>query len=245
MARTADRTNQQSLQVASASAQTSSNVQTVASASEQLSASIVEIGVQVETSTRISSNAVEAGQRTAETVQELKNSAARIGDVVRLINDIASQTNLLALNATIEAARAGEAGKGFAVVAAEVKTLAQKTAHATEEITGQILGMQNATGEAVSAIGDINAVIIKMSEISATIASAVEEQQAATREIARNVQQAASGTEDVTRTIADVTAAADEAGSAAKGFRDSAERLAAQSTALQHEVESFIRDIAA
>src|SRR5262249_15463735 len=159
----------------------STNVQTVASAAEELNASIGEIGRQVTQSAQIAGKAVSEAERTQATVRSLADGAQKIGDVVKLINDIAGQTNLLALNATIEAARAGEAGKGFAVVASEVKSLATQTAKATEEIAAQIGAIQNATGDAVGAIDGIGKTIAELSHIATAIASAVEEQGAATR----------------------------------------------------------------
>ena len=195
MAATADETLRQSSAVAGAAEQASQNVQTVAAATEELTASIHEISRQVTTSTQICTDAVEEANRTNVMVQGLAEAAGKIGEVVKLINDIASQTNLLALNATIEAARAGEAGKGFAVVAGEVKNLANQTARATDEISAQINAVQTATRDAVGAIQGIGPTIGRISEIAGAIAAAVEEQGAATQEIARNVQEAAQGTD--------------------------------------------------
>ena len=172
-------------------------MQSVASATEELSSSVNEISRQVQESARMASDAVGQARGTTERVSELSKAATRIGDVVELINTIAGQTNLLALNATIEAARAGEAGRGFAVVASEVKALAEQTAKATGEIGQQINGIQAATQDSVNAIKEISGTIEKLSEISSTIAAAVEEQGAATQEISRNVQQAAQGTQQV------------------------------------------------
>ena len=196
--------------VAAASEEASTNVQSVASATEELSSSVNEISRQVQESARIASEAVDQARTTNDRVSELSKAAARIGDVVELINTIAGQTNLLALNATIEAARAGEAGRGFAVVASEVKALAEQTAKATGEIGQQIAGIQSATQDSVSAIREISGTIEKLSEISSTIAAAVEEQGAATQEISRNVQQAAQGTQEVSSNIADVQRGASE-----------------------------------
>ena len=197
MSRLSSSTEARSSTVAQASHTTSSNVQTVAAAAEELSSSIGEIGRQVAESAKVAQRAVDEANRTDHSVQSLADGAQKIGEVVRLINDIASQTNLLALNATIEAARAGEAGKGFAVVASEVKSLANQTAKATEEIAAQIQGIQSATQAAVQAIGGITRTIGEMSHISTGIASAVEQQDAAAREIAQNVQMAAAGTDEV------------------------------------------------
>ncbi len=190
--------------VAAASEQASTNVQSVASATEEMAASVNEISRQVQTSGSIANEAVAQARKTNDRVGELAKAAARIGDVVELINTIAGQTNLQALNATIEAARAGEAGRGFAVVASDVKALAEQTATATGEISQQITGIQNATQESVGAIKEIGDTIDRMSEIASTIASAVEEQGAATQEISRNVQQAAQGTQQVSANITGV-----------------------------------------
>ncbi len=241
----AEQGNGKSLTVASAADETSSNVQTVATATEELSASIQEIAKQVATSARIASRAVEDAQRTDGVVQNLAVGAQKIGEIVQLINDIASQTNLLALNATIEAARAGEAGKGFAVVASEVKSLATQTSKATEDISGQIMQIQEATNQAVAAIKNIGATIEEMSEISAAIASAVEEQGAATLEISRNVQQAAQGTEEVSHSIADVRAAATETGTASARVLQASSGLARSSAELSQEVDRFLAGVKA
>jgi len=182
-------------------------------------------------------DAVDQARKTNDRVSELSKAAARIGDVVELINTIAGQTNLLALNATIEAARAGEAGRGFAVVASEVKALAEQTAKATGEIGQQIAGIQAATQESVGAIKQISSTIEKLSEISSTIAAAVEEQGAATQEISRNVQQAAHGTQQVSSNITDVQRGASETGSASAQVLSSAQSLSSESNRLKLEVD--------
>jgi methyl-accepting chemotaxis protein len=245
MVSTADETTQQSQTVAEASAQASENVQTVASAAEELASSTAEIGRQVAESSRVASQAVSEAERTSATVQSLAEAAHRIGEVAALISAIAAQTNLLALNATIEAARAGEAGKGFAVVASEVKTLAMQTAKATEDIGGQIRSIQDATTGAVDAIVTINGIIGRISEISTAVATAVEEQGATTRDIARNVQQAATGTQQVSENITGVTRSASETGQAATMVHQAASDLAAQSDKLSGEVEQFLTRVRA
>jgi methyl-accepting chemotaxis protein len=218
----------------------SGNVQTVAAAAEQLSAAIAEITRQVAEAANVARRALERSQAADTTVQGLSASSQKIGEVVRLIGDIAGQTNLLALNATIEAARAGEAGKGFAVVASEVKNLAAQTARATEEIGSQISGMQQAVREAAEAIGAIAEVIAEVDHISGSIAAAVEQQGAATREIARNVQEAADGTDRVTFEVQAVSAATGEAASAAGGLYDLGNNLVQQGGALRKELQGLL-----
>jgi len=245
MSGTADQTSQRATAVAAASEQASTNVQTVASAAEELSSSIAEISRQVAESTRIAGQAVQDTQRTNAKVQTLAEAAQKIGEVVKLINDIACQTNLLALNATIEAARAGEAGKGFAVVASEVKSLATQTSKATEDIASQVNAIQSATADAVTSIEEIGGTIGRISEIATTIASAVEEQGAATQEIARNVQQASAGTTEVSSNIAGVTEAASETGEAANQVLGASVELSKQSDSLREEIDAFIAKVRA
>jgi methyl-accepting chemotaxis protein len=242
---TAERTQGLTTNVAEASGEASSNVQSVATATEELSSSVNEIGRQVQESARMASEAVGQARKTNDRVGELSKAAARIGDVVELINTIAGQTNLLALNATIEAARAGEAGRGFAVVASEVKALAEQTAKATGEIGQQISGIQAATQDSVGAIQEISGTIEKLSEISATIAAAVEEQGAATSEISRSVQQAARGTQQVSSNISDVQHGASETGSASSQVLSAAQSLSAESSRLKLEVGKFLSSVRA
>ena len=245
MGEMADGATQQLSTIAAASEQASSNVQTVASAAEELSGSISEIARQVGQASTIASGAVKEAEQTNAKIQGLAEAADRIGEVLALITDIADQTNLLALNATIEAARAGDAGKGFAVVASEVKNLANQTARATDEISGQIAGIQTATREAVTAIGEITRTISQIDEVNSGIASAVEQQGAATQEIARNVEQAAKGTHDVSANISAVNSAATETVSTATQIQKAAGDLAQQSAQLRSEVDKFLSDVRA
>ena len=245
MSKTAETTQQLSAAVASASEESSTNVQSVASATDEMAASVAEISRQVQESSRIANEAVAQAGKTDARISQLSQAAGRIGDVVKLITTIAEQTNLLALNATIEAARAGEAGKGFAVVAQEVKQLATQTAKATDEIRGQIAGMQSATQESVADIKEIGETIARISQIATTVASAVEEQGASTAEIARNVQQAAQGTSRVTGNITEVTRGASETGSAAGQVLVSAQSLANESNQLKTEVTKFLATVRA
>ncbi|GLS44925.1 methyl-accepting chemotaxis protein [Methylobacterium brachythecii] len=242
---TASGTAAQSTQVAAAAEEAASNVNTVAAAAEELGSSVQEIGRQVGGSSSLARAAVEEASRTATLVSELSDSAARIGDVVAMIATIAGQTNLLALNATIEAARAGDAGRGFAVVASEVKALASQTARATDEIASQITRIQGATGEAVTAIGDITARIGEISDVATMIAAAVEEQGAATQEIVRNVAQAATGTSDVTTNVSSLAGSAEETGAAASQVLASASELSLQSETLSAEVSRFLATVRA
>ncbi len=245
MSATAEETNQKTVTVAAAAEQASLNVHTVASAAEELYSSIGEIGRQVSKSSDIASRAVQDARRTDSTVQRLAEMAQKIGEVVDLIKNIANQTNLLALNATIEAARAGDAGKGFAVVASEVKSLANQTAKATEDITDQISHIQAATKDAVDAIRGIGSVIGEISHIAVTLAAAIEEQGAATQEIARNVHEAAGGTKDVTENIASVKQATATTGAAATDVLSAANELTKQAERLTSEVNTFISGLKA
>jgi methyl-accepting chemotaxis protein len=242
---TAERSRELTTMVAAASEEASTNVQSVASATEEMASSVNEISRQVQDSARMAADAVDQARKTNDRVSELSKAAARIGDVVELINTIAGQTNLLALNATIEAARAGEAGRGFAVVASEVKALAEQTAKATGEIGTQITGIQAATQESVNAIKEISGTIQKLSEISSTIAAAVEEQGAATQEISRNVQQAAQGTMQVSSNITDVQRGASETGSASSQVLSAAQSLSGDSNRLKIEVGKFLTSVRA
>ena len=242
---TAERSQELATMVAAASEEASTNVQSVASASEELTSSVNEISRQVQESSRVADVAVEQAHKTNGRVGELSKAAARIGDVVELINTIAGQTNLLALNATIEAARAGEAGRGFAVVASEVKALAEQTAKATGEIGLQIAGIQAATQDSVGAIKEIGDTIGRMSEISSAIAASVEEQGAATQEISRNIQHAAEGTSQVSSNITDVQRGASETGSASAQVLSAAQSLSVESNRLKLEVGKFLSSVRA
>jgi len=243
MASTADDTSQKSNVVANAAQQASSNAQMVASAAEELSASVREITGQTTQSSAAARDAVGRTENASTDIAELVEAAQKIGDVVKLINDIAEQTNLLALNATIEAARAGDAGKGFAVVASEVKSLANQTAKATQEISEQVNGMQQATNTAVRAMDEIKSIIGEIESTSVSIASAVEEQDASTQEIARNVSEVSTGTEEVTSNIHAVNEGATSTGSAATEVLSAAQLLTQQSGELRTQVEDFLKTI--
>jgi methyl-accepting chemotaxis protein len=245
LSQTAAETTRRAQAAAGASEEASSNVQTVAAGAEELSASIREIGMQVGRSAAIARTATQDGTAAAETIRSLAQSAQQIGTVVDLISNIAGQTNLLALNATIEAARAGEAGRGFAVVAAEVKQLADQTSRATEEIGRKISEIQGATSASVASITRIVATIGTIEEVTNSVASAVEEQEAATNEIAGNTQRAALGAAEVSRNIGGVGSEAEMTGSAATQLMGLSGKLAEQSGDLQSEVSAFVAELRA
>ena len=252
LAEAAKSTSEQSVAAASSSEEVNVNVQTVSAAAEELSKSISEIGRQLGDVSKVTDDAVREADRTNGTVKGLVDAVTKIGEVINLINDIASQTNLLALNATIEAARAGEAGKGFSVVASEVKALANQTAKATDDISSQISSIQSATNDAVAAIKTVSDTIGRINEYASAIASAVEEQNAATAEIARNVQQAATGTQEVSAnisringTVGNVTEATEKTRVAATEVNSVAEKLAARSSDMRQRTEEFLRGCAA
>ena len=243
MSAIAEETSSQSSAVAAAAEEASTNVQTVATAAEELNASIGEITRQIGDSVKVAGECMTEAEATGQVMQTLSKSAEDIGNVVKLIEGIASQVNLLALNATIEAARAGEAGRGFAVVANEVKSLANQVSHAAKDITQQIGGIQTQTSQAVTTIDTITATIRQINEISTAIAAAVEEQGTATKEISRSIQETATGTKEVTRNISGVTRAATETGTASSQLLDTASQLAHESETLRKVVEDFIAGV--
>ena len=245
MTATASDASARAATVGAASDGASNNVGTVAAAAEELSSSVTEISRQVTRSSEIASKAVSDAERTNATVQVLSTGAEKIGEVVKLIHSIAAQTNLLALNATIEAARAGESGRGFAVVASEVKALANQTAKASEEISGQVAAMQSATSDAVLAIGGLTETIAQMSEITVSIATSIDQQGEATREIARNIQSVAAGSSEISAHIGGVTSAAEATGLAASDVLANARELDNQSDKLRTAVDEFLAKVRA
>ncbi|MEM1045914.1 MAG: nitrate- and nitrite sensing domain-containing protein [Pseudomonadota bacterium] len=245
LTRIAEDTSERTNAASGASDEAAGNVQTVAAAAEELSASISEISSQVTRTTSIVEKASGLADNTNAKIGGLAEAATKIGDVINLIQDIAEQTNLLALNATIEAARAGEMGKGFAVVAAEVKTLANQTGKATEEISSQIGNIQASTGEAVEAIGEIAKTMVEVTEYTSSIASAVEEQGSATQEISGSVGQAAEGTQHVAQNMAGVRSAVDETTQSAGQVLDASQEVADQSSRLRLSVDQFLKDVSA
>jgi methyl-accepting chemotaxis protein len=245
MTKTSDATMSLSDSAASASRAVTDNIQAVAAATEEITSSVNEIGRQVHESNKIASTAVAQAQRTDESIAKLSQAAGRINDVVKLITEVAEQTNLLALNATIEAARAGEAGRGFAVVASEVKALATQTAKATAEIDAQVADMQSATAETVASIKEIGSTITLMSEVSSAIAAAVEQQGAATQEIARNVQQSAQLSTQVASEVTEVKRGSGETSAASGEVLTAARSLAHESEHLKSQVENFLDTVRA
>ncbi len=245
MSQTANVTSEKSANVAAAAEQATSNVSTIASAVEEMTQSIKEISGQVHNAAQVTRRVADRATDTNTTVKGLVEASEKIGAVVGLIKDVADQTNLLALNATIEAARAGEAGRGFAVVASEVKTLANQTASATEEIRELVVEMQKVTSASAAALGDISTEISEVDTLSALIASAVEEQSAATNEIARNTQEASTGTRIVSESICEVQNSTQETGSVAEQVRTAASALAEQSEALEQQVSAFLDKVRA
>jgi len=243
LSKTADLASRQSQAVASASQQTTDNVQSVAAAAEQLSASIMEIGHQVSRSSDAIAGAVTQAVQTNAKIQTLAAASQKIGTVVTLINEIAAQTNLLALNATIEAARAGESGRGFAVVASEVKNLATQTANATDEIAGQIRAIQEATKSSTEAIHEITLTINRVQEFGVGISAAVSQQAMATQEISRNVQQASAATSEVSENISGVTEASAATSAGSAEVLDAAAELAENGERLKRDVDAFLRTV--
>ncbi|NVJ99191.1 MAG: HAMP domain-containing protein [Alphaproteobacteria bacterium] len=240
MVEVADRTRGQATSVSAASGEMQHNVSTMASAIEEFSASIREVASQIQSASKMSADAVSVAGTGSEAIDTLSSASAKIEDVVKLINDIAEQTNLLALNATIEAARAGDAGKGFAVVASEVKSLANQTAKATEDITAQISEMQGLTRAAVNAMKAIDETIGQLNQVTLAISSAIEEQEAVTAEISRSVQYASEQTDKVASEIGQVTQGANQTGEASNSVMTVAEKLEGLSSSINGDVNQFL-----
>jgi methyl-accepting chemotaxis protein len=245
MASVAETAREQSVSVAASSEEASTNVQTVAASSEELNSSIGEISRSINHSRDMTESAQQTTSNATVSIEKLSEMAQSVGSVVSMINDIAEQTNLLALNATIEAARAGEAGKGFAVVASEVKSLASQTAKATDEISEQMTAIQDATGQSVGAIGEINAAIQELRDSANSIANAVSQQEEATQEISRGAQEASIGTQSVSKTITSVQDAVVETGAAAEQVLTRANALSEQSAQLDEQINAFLKEIRA
>jgi methyl-accepting chemotaxis protein len=245
LTKTAEVSAAESQTVAAAAQEAQAGVETVASASEELSASISEISRQVTNQATLAQTSVHSIEATSMSVAELSEASTKIGEVVRLINEIAEQTNLLALNATIEAARAGEAGKGFAVVASEVKNLANQTAKATEEIGAQVNGIQQTTKGTVDSIAAVGGQVRQMNDISSAVAAAVEEQNAATQEISRNVQQASEGTRGVSHSIELVSSEVAKTRAAAQSVMEAAKQMLGESEGLKRYIDSFLNEVRA
>ncbi len=243
MGQIVDQTRSQASSVTSASTDMQHNISTMASAIEEFAASIREVSGQIQSASGMSSEAVTVASTGSEAINNLSTASSKIEDVVKLINDIAEQTNLLALNATIEAARAGDAGKGFAVVASEVKSLANQTAKATEDITLQIVEMQGLTGKAVDAMGAIDKTIGSLNQVTMAVSSAVEEQEATTNEISRSVQFAAEKTDQVTQEIAMVSEGANQTGEASTAVQQASEELEGLSATISRDVNNFLKEV--
>jgi methyl-accepting chemotaxis protein len=241
---TSDQTSQRAESAVQAFHEASTNVETAAVAADELSRSIAEISRQLSHTSDIVGRATEEARATDGEIAGLATGAQRIGDVVKLIRNIAGQTNLLALNATIEAARAGEAGRGFAVVASEVKSLAVQTAKATEDIASHILGVQNSTTGAVEAIRQIASRMQEINQYMSAVAAAVEEQSAATGEISHNVASAAQGSSQVVTVLGEVAGAATETRSSAQVVRDASQTVESAVANLRAEVEDFLAKVA-